>query len=258
MADIAVLYFSGTGNTAWVVRELAQRLAALGDEVSSLSCEEALPHDAAIAGASMLGVAFPVHGSWAPSNLRTFLSHLPAAPGRPLFVLAVPAIFGGDAAWYAARPLRRKGYGPFLYANVFMPNNLYPVPGLSQVRQILGRAAHKLDRLAPLIHARKRHLEGVHPLGWLGGYLQRWSLVLGERWLQGRWFADASCIRCGRCAARCPAGNIEVNETGVHFGDACVFCTRCFHGCPQHAIQFTGVTRNQSWFRRYPGPEGQA
>jgi flavodoxin len=36
---IDIYYFSGTGNTAWVVRHLAEHLTEMGDEVVVASCE---------------------------------------------------------------------------------------------------------------------------------------------------------------------------------------------------------------------------
>lgn len=258
MTRIALVFFSGTGNTAWVVNRLEGRLTELGDAVQIVSCEQVSPLsvDREIARAEVLGVAFPVHASWAPRNLRGYLARLPAARDVPLFVIAVPAIFGGDAAWYAARPLASKGYVPFLYANVFMPNNLYPVPRPDQVPRIVGRAAAKVDRLAPLIHERRRHTEGVHPLGWLGGYLQRWGFAPFEGRLQRYLFAGEACTGCGWCVANCPTGAIEMIEGSIHFRDGCILCTRCFHYCPEHAVQYTRATQNQVHFRRYAGPSG--
>jgi ferredoxin/flavodoxin len=254
---ISICYFSGTGNTAWVVGQLVQHLTALGEVAQAFSCEQVEPHDACLLHGDMLGIAFPVHGSWAPRNFRTFLEALPAGNGLPLFALACAGYAGGDAAWYAARPLAARGYRPFLYANVFMPNNLlYPVPGPEQVQKILDKAGRKVARLASRIHARRRHVEGVHPWGWLIGLLQRPLAPPVERWMIRRLFADEGCTGCGWCAEHCPVGNIQVTGEQVRFGDACILCMRCFHHCPQQAIQWTELTRNESIFRRYPGPEG--
>jgi ferredoxin/flavodoxin len=254
---ITILYFSGTGNTAWVVRQMARHLARLGDQVQAFSCEEVAPTDARLLDADVLGIAFPVHASWAPENLRATLEGLPPADGLPLFALACAGYAGGDAAWYAARPLAAKGYAPFLYANVFMPNNLlYPIPGPEQVQRMLDKAGRKIERLAALIHGQRRHVEGVHPGGWLIGLLQRPLAGPVERWMSRRLFADETCNRCGRCVEHCPVGNIRLVDDGVRFGDDCLLCMRCYHQCPQQAIQWTGMTRNESTFRRYPGPDG--
>jgi ferredoxin/flavodoxin len=255
---INICYFSGTGNTAWVVQYLAERLTGLGDAVQVFSCEESDPQDESLLSCDLLGIAFPVHGSWAPKNLREFLVQLPAVTELPLFALACAGYAGGDAAWYAARPLIARGYVPFLYANVFMPNNLlYPVPKPEQARRIVAKAQKKIDRLAPLIHERRRHIEGVHPWGWLIGLAQRPAAEPTERWMRRRLFADEACTHCGWCADHCPMGNIEVVGEQVRFGDACILCMRCFHQCPQEAIQWTNLTRNQAIFRRYRGPNGR-
>ena len=255
---INICYFSGTGNTQWVVRQLVWHLSDLGHVAQAFSCEEIAPQDEHLLDGDMLGVAFPVHGSWAPRNFRTFLDELPPANGLPLFAVACAGYAGGDAAWFAARPLVARGYQPFLYANVFMPNNLlYPVPRPGQVPKILGKAVRKIAHLASLIHAQRRHLEGVHPWGWLIGLLQRPLAGPVERWMMRQLSAGEGCTHCGWCAEHCPVGNIEVTLGEVRFGDACLLCMRCFHQCPEQAIQWTGLTRDESVFRRYSGPEGQ-
>lgn len=253
---INICYFSGTGNTAWVVEQLAGRLTELGDEVRCFSSEETDPREGALLSCDVLGIAFPVHGSWAPRNLRDFLAELPPMGGLPLFALACAAYAAGDAAWYAARPLVARGYAPFLYANVFMPNNLlFPVPKPEQARRIVARAKRKVERLAPLIHEGRRHSEGVHPLGWLIGLAQRPAAESTERWMSRRLFAGEACTHCGRCAEHCPVGAIEIVGEEVHFTNACILCMRCYHQCPRQAIQWTRLSRNQAIFRRYRGPD---
>ncbi len=255
MSRIAIAYFSGTGNTAWMVKQLATHLSKLGDRVDTLSCEKALPDDDRIAAAQMLGLAFPVYGSWAPHNMRSFMSGLPDGKGRPAFVVTTCAVYGGDAAWYTARWPRERGYVPFLCADVIMPNNLlWPIP--KQVQPILRRAEARVARLAAMIHERRRHIEGNNPLGWAVGHFQRWGLPRIERWASTLWYADESCVRCGTCARNCPVGNIELTAEGVRFDNRCILCMRCFHNCPHQAIQMTRLTRNTHIFRRYPGPEG--
>jgi ferredoxin/flavodoxin len=256
--DISICYFSGTGNTAWVVERLGKRLDGLGDVVQIFSCEEIEAGDRRVTSGDALGLAFPVHSSWAPGNFRGFIAQLPQVERLPLFVVVTAAYGAGDAAWYAARPLQAKGYAPFLYANVFMPNNLlYPVPKDEQVQRIVEKAGRKVDRLASLIHERRRHIEGVHPWGWLIGLAQRPAAGLGEVFLSRRLFADETCSGCNWCAEHCPTGNIQVTGGRVHFADDCVQCMRCFHHCPQQAIQCTRLTRNEAVFRRYLGPNGR-
>ena len=126
---IDIYYFSGTGNTAWAVHRLAERLTGLGDEVTIASCEQVAASEVDPASCDVMGIAFPVHASFAPPIFRDFLRDLPPDNGKPLFAVTTAGYAAGDTAWYAVRPLREKGYEPFLMDNVLMGNNLY-MPGL--------------------------------------------------------------------------------------------------------------------------------
>ena len=41
-----------------------------------------------------------------------------------------------------------------------------------------------------------------------------------------------SCVRCGLCAAKCPAGAISPADPGVIDGEKCASCLRCVAVCP--------------------------
>ncbi len=255
---IVIYFFSGTGNTAWVVRRLAEQLRALGDEVEAHSCEKVQAADLDPAAWDMLGVAFPVHASFAPQLVRDFLRDLPPGEGTPLFAITTAGYAAGDTAWYAVRPLREKGYEPFLMSNVLIGNNLY-IPGLpvllpspDEMKPRLAKAEKKIVHLAECIHRRERLVEGTGPAGRLLGIVQRGT----SEWIKlPAFYADERCTRCGWCVAHCPVGNIEMTEEGVRFGDRCIHCMRCFNFCPVKAIQFVGAKKIE---RRYRGPEGNA
>ena len=38
----------------------------------------------------------------------------------------------------------------------------------------------------------------------------------------------------------CPTGNIRLTDTGISFGDQCMFCLGCINQCPTHAIDCKG------------------
>jgi len=261
---IHIYYFSGTGNTAWVVRRLAERLAELGDEVTFASCEDVSALVVDPAACDMMGIAFPCRSSFAPPVFRDFLRGLPSTPGMPLFAITTSGYWAGDAAWYSVRPLQVKGYEPFLLSDVVMGNNLHlpvlcplPVVPPKEMARRLERAGHKADRLADLIHRREPYVEGGNPFGRLLGITQRW----GSERFEGRFFkgfsADETCTRCGWCVRHCPVDNIEMMDTCVEFQGNCILCMRCYSFCPVQAIQAGEGTRNVEKYRRYQGPEGK-
>jgi len=93
---IDIYYFSGTGNTAWVVRHLVEHLTELGDEVVATSCERVAGSDVNPAVCDVMGIAFPVHASFAPSLVRDFVAELPHAAGKPLFAVTTAGYAAGD------------------------------------------------------------------------------------------------------------------------------------------------------------------
>lgn len=261
---ISIYTFSGTGNTAWVVDRLAEKLRALGDQVTIALCERTAGAEVDLEACDVMGIAFPVHASFAPSLVREFISELPPDAGKPLFAVTTAGYAAGDTAWYAVQPLRAKGYEPFVLANVLVANNLRlpllsPLPILDQeaLARNLNRAVGRVDQLAGWIHRREHHVEGAGIPGRLLGVVQRLSVGPFEARVFRGFFADETCIGCGWCVAHCPIQNIEVTDAGVRFLDRCMLCMRCYSFCPEQAIQSTPRTKNTQRFPRYPGPEGK-
>ena len=259
-----IFYFSGTGNTAWVVKHLAERLTGWGDEVTATSCENVPPADVVLGDCDVLGIAFPVYASFAPSLVRDFMAGLPVVKGLPLFVVTTAGAAAGDTAWYEAKALQNKGYEPFVLANVVVANNLRlpflsPLPILSQDEMTprLERALAKIEHLAGWIHNREHHVEGAGLFGRLLGIAQRVSAEPFEAVAFKGFFADGDCTRCGWCVGHCPVHNIEMTDEGVEFLDHCMLCMRCYSFCPGRAIQCTERTKNVKKYPRYSGPERQ-
>jgi ferredoxin len=261
---IIICYFSGTGNTAWVTHRLAEQLEMQGDAVRVVSCEDVPAANVDPAEWDMLGIAFPVHSSFAPRVFREYLQELVGGEGTPLFAVTSAGYWAGDTAWYAAKELEAKGYRLFLYGNVRMPNNLYiprvdvlPVTPPEKVPGYLEKAREKIERLARRIHQEEPYREGTDVVGRLGGALQRLGSEKFEEAMLAKFSADEGCTRCGWCVRSCPAENIEMEEKGVRFLGKCMYCMRCYSFCPEQAIQATERTRRTEKYRRYQGPEGK-
>lgn len=50
--------------------------------------------------------------------------------------------------------------------------------------------------------------------------------------------ATEACVKCGKCVAVCPVGNISMHHGKIEFSDKCVACLGCYHRCPQKAIVY--------------------
>lgn len=263
MKKILLFYFSGTGNTKWVVQKMASHLTALGNKVVLASCEEEVNLGQEVYDAEVIGIAFPIYGSFAPILFQRFLDQLPCFENKPLFALTCAGYAAGDVLWHTVKPLRKKGYVPFLLGNFMMGNNLHlpilsplHVTGPEKMVRKLRRAHVKVEHLAKLIDKGKTHMEGRDPFGKLLGMSQRGVI---EKFV-GRCFGGfsvQSCIQCGWCVKNCPVQNIEFSDSGVKFLNHCMLCMRCYNFCDDKAIQMTHKTKNLEKYKRFKGPEGK-
>ncbi len=65
-----------------------------------------------------------------------------------------------------------------------------------------------------------------------------------------RFSVNEKCIKCGKCIQICPAQNIELKNGKIVFKDKCMACLGCFHRCPQKAI----IYKNKDNKKRYINP----
>ena len=254
-----IFYFSGTGNSAWVARQLASSLheplcevvSALTDGAASLSID---------AGTSV-GFVFPVY-SWGPPLpvLRLLASlRLSAAPSYLYFICTCGDDTGKTARVFS-RAARRRGWQCKAGFSIILPNTYVCLPGFDVdgqelVRTKLAKAESRLSEVIAAVRARQEGFdcrEGSLP--WVKTYLIR---PLFHRYLTSprRFHVTEACVGCDQCARHCPFQNIRV-EGRPRWGDRCTLCLSCYHHCPRKAIRYSVFTegKGQYTFPRRSSP----
>lgn len=264
---ILILYFSGAGNTRYAAHYLARKLEAVPAEVLVRSIEQ-IPPDS-LPDFDILGLGFPVHGGDAPVPVSAYLRSLPPGQGRGAFVFCTKGAIAAGANRRVLRRLNGQGYVPLAEAGVNMPG-IDLLAFLAKDSWLLRWMTEKdysrlkpLDRLADRIHQVVLALErgqsvenfrlrtaslpstGLFEKLWMKAY--RWTVDL----LRDKFYADERCNLCGLCVRECPAGNIQIVDGRIQFGDKCYLCLRCLHHCPQEAIQIGKGTVGKA---RWRGP----
>jgi len=255
---IDIFYFSGTGNTKWVADHLDKRLHA-GSIDSRCFAIENLDYDfSEFDSLAQVGLMFPIYSSYTPRLMQEFIRKLPRVNNLPLFIIQTAWLFGGHNAADTGLPLTEKGYKPYLFANVFMPNNLnlppfgwLPIRNGKQIQGKLKKAEKRISQLSRDIIERKNIEEGKSKLSRYFDRIQRKADLTDL----ARYYANDSCTGCGWCASNCPAGNIEMKDNRPVFGTSCMFCVRCYNRCPQDAIQSRYNKTTSEGYARYKGPE---
>ena len=225
-----ILYFSGTGNSLAISRQLAERL---GEQVMPLS--RAVTRD--LSQERRIGLVFPCYWFNAPRAVTELLPRLQLLKDAYVFIVIPCGAQAGNAIWTVRRILAAKGVEVVYSHKIRVPDNSAVGFGRNPNDQVwkFDRYAGRLDRIAADIAAGVRR---CHYAWWgLPGALcaipavQRRTLPM----LTPAVNVDR-CIACGICKDVCPQGNITLVDGKAHCGANCTQCLACVHFCPQQAV----------------------
>lgn len=255
-----IFYFSGTGNTEWAARYIAEqigeRLIDMAKEVNG-ECLYTLNDN------ERIGFCFPVHG-WQPPNIvKRFVGKLAFENAGHNYCYALCTC--GDSVGHTMKMLKKRlsGCGLELHSSfsLIMPESYVCLPFMytdTEEREADKIAMAKTDiaDYADIIKNRvkgvERLVKGVAPLLFsyvIGAYFNKMMIT-------DKPFAvdTDKCMGCGKCVSVCPTGNIvpAADKTPVWKHDgSCTCCLACYHHCATHAINYGKRTkkRGQYYFK---------
>lgn len=265
---VLVLYFSGTGNTAYVGKYIADSLMRECSEIYAASIEAI--DKVIIAEYDHLIFGFPVYACDMPLFVQKYLEDLPLTMNKSVFLYCTKAFKSGAALLHAQKILEKNGYRTMAFADISMPGSdglAFIKKESSMVQKIQKRDFQNLPEanlmVEKLMKVQKSLELGEDISGYMAvpkigtgkkiaGQILMKTYPLFENSLKKKFWANDSCIKCKKCEKICPSHNIKVKEQ-VKFGDKCYLCMRCIHQCPVEAIQ---IGQNTQGKFRWRGPDG--
>lgn len=241
MSKTTIYYFSATGNSFAVARDLAQMLD-VGDPVSvpgSLVNKDPYIH---ARGATAVGFVFPVQRATIPEMLRGFILSLPVDPNCYYFAVSTYSLFGSNEFWDIDELLASKGAALNYAAGIRMMGNVgITQPSQNTMSRRIDSMKRTLDEIATAVTYRQ---ESFFPRSnkLLGKAVRVFTNVRRKNIVFN---IDKHCRGCGICAQVCPAQNILIFESNSGVvapirSDKCEACLACVHWCPAAAISTQG------------------
>lgn len=252
--QIAIFYFSGTGNTKWTADRMAKALKENGADAKCISIEALSKKEVPdlIAASDMVGIGYPIYGSDLPDPMKDFIAALPRQTDeKPILVFCTQMMFSGDGAFVYRKALKQKGFRIVYSAHFDLPNNIsmfswLPLYGKKLHAFCLSRAGKRIDAFAKAVALSKKHFH--FRLGYVFGILQRgpyrYALEKNKTWRDTLGVDAERCISCERCARICPVNNILMRGKLPEWQGNCALCTRCYNFCPTAAITYNGKLQN--------------
>lgn len=246
-----IYYYSGTGNSLWTARRLAEELGdATLHPISKIDTNVLYTKEEAV------GIVFPVHIWGVPGKVLRFIDLLAENTLKYYFAVAVNAGQVAATLFQLQKVMKLKGLTLSAGYDLIMPSNYIPWggPGPEEKwRMRLKMADEKIKRISHEIAQKKRLPMEKGPL-WqnvLFSLLYRMSFDKVAQ-LDKNFHVDRKCNSCGICKKVCPAANIEMAEGKPSWRHRCEQCLACIQWCPREAIQYG---RKTSSYKRYHHPE---
>jgi len=247
----ALYYFSATGNTLVVARDISASL----DGAELIPIAKALKSGAG-ASADVIGIIFPVYMFGLPLIVADFLKGLTVKSGAYVFAVATYGGAQGRALQMAGDILKRRGIALDAGFSVLMPGNYTPLYGAipeEKQKEMFDKEPVRVKEIAERVRRRETGImEGspaipnflLYALLYRGGSSQ---IRKSDRYF----WADEKCTRCGLCEKVCPVSDIRLEDGRPVWLGHCEHCMACLQWCPPEAIQYKKSTAGK---RRYHHP----
>ncbi len=248
-----IYYFSGTGNSLVIARDLSLELG----RTRVISITKVINQNKVIPDADRVGLVYPVYVGGPPLIVNDFVEKLEITNKQYLFLVTNYGGMQGAAASRIKRVLRRRRIKLSAVFGITMPGNytpLYEPPSLKKQKRIFEEEKNKVKEISKII---KEGTVGRHQMNCILGRWFLWeplyaafgSKMLGQ---DKRFWVTDDCDSCGICQRVCPVKNVKIINKKPAWQHNCQQCFACFHWCPKEAIQSGKKTIKRT---RYRHPE---
>lgn len=254
MKDSIIYYFSGTGNSLYVARELKRRMpdSYLQPVLSSNKIENIAPQS------ERIGLVFPIYLSSIPGPIRTFIDNINMQPDQYIFAITTNCGYPGRVDYLLSKALKERGLKLNYYASLKMlannPTGLMPAylankkwaeqSNEKSAENILSGLQIQFDSIAGDLTGKVKNIDSdIQPS------LPRKALLSITEKISPRnstktiaFSVDHDCNSCGTCERVCPADKVILSDGKPQWLNEtqCFFCYACFNFCPRQAILVKG------------------
>ena len=247
-----VFYFSGTGNSRFVARNIAR---ALGQEAFDITTYTKTTEKPEFTDTGVYVFVCPSYMS-APARAMTDFVEWAVFPSviKAYFIVTCAASMGITPR-VTSELCGKKGMKYMGSAQIEMPQNYIALFTTKQVEDnidIIEKAETEIDRISDLI--KKGEVLETKKIGSVEYSVTKWvrDVYYKDFMKTTKFRATDKCIACQKCVKVCPLSNITMKDKKPSWGKKCTHCMACINQCPVDAIEYGKGTAGKP---RYKGPD---
>jgi ferredoxin len=256
-----VYYFSGTGNSFAVARDIAYKMDAELIPIPSVINNESISADA-----DVIGIVFPVYNAVCqgmPIMVKNFASKLINLDSKYIFTICTCLGWSNVTINKLGDILKSRGGRLSAGFSVIMPDNSSPVDKEKQLK-LFNKWKKKLEIISryiasgrtgkfenptimnlimiPFIRAGKKKTRELYSKLANTSDLPYDELI---HFSDRSFIVNDECNGCGICKRICPANDIDIINNRPVWRNRCESCLACVNWCPKKAITGSIVSINK-------------
>ena len=231
-----VLYFSGTGNSRYVAKKIAE---SSGDELVSIGQKIKSRDFSEIRSEKPLVFVGPVYAGRLPRVMEDYIRKVKFTGTQRAYFVVTCAQTPWVTVQYVEKLCAEKGFSLLGFNSIVMPQG-YIAGGGTQPKdvndKILKAAEPKIISIAETIRDKQMLPKEQPGKAMMSKVLNpiMYSMMISAKGFR----VTDKCTGCGECAQRCPLNNIKLTNGKPVWGNQCTHCMACIAGCPNEAIEY--------------------
>lgn len=246
-----VLYFSGTGNSRYAAKRIAE---ISGDEIISINQRIKNGDYSPVKSEKPFVFVGPVYAGRFPRIMEEYIRKTTFSGTRRTYFVGTCAATPWATVQYVEKLCNEKNFSLLGFHSVVMPQG-YLAGGGTQPKEInekiLKEAEPQITAIAETIREKQ-----ILPKEQPGKSIMSKVLnpIMYSVMISAKNFrVTDKCNGCGKCEQLCPLNNVKLKSGKPVWGKDCTHCMACISGCPHEAIEYGKKTVGKP--RYYLGDE---